>query len=53
MAYTKNNTWCGRFNDVQLNRNIIPPKEKNSFWIVTVASVITFLGLGNQSIKGQ
>jgi hypothetical protein len=53
MAYTENNTLCGRFNNTQLNRNIMTPKEKNSFWIVTVASVIAFLGLGNQSIKGQ
>jgi hypothetical protein len=52
-AYTKNNNLCGRFNSTQLNRKITTPKEKNSFWMMAAASVITFLGLGNQSIKAQ
>lgn len=52
-AYSKNDTLCGRFNSTQLNRNIMTPKEKNSFWIVAATSVIAFLGLGNQSVKGQ
>ncbi|KIA95018.1 MULTISPECIES: carboxypeptidase-like regulatory domain-containing protein [unclassified Flavobacterium] len=53
IAYTKNNSLCGRFNNTQLNRNIMVPKEKNSFWMIAAASVITFLGLGNQSVKAQ
>ncbi len=53
MAYNKNNTLCGHFNSAQLNRNIMAQKEKNSFWIVAAASVIAFLGLGNQSVKAQ
>ncbi|KFF16601.1 carboxypeptidase-like regulatory domain-containing protein [Flavobacterium hydatis] len=53
LAYTKNNTLCGRFNSTQLNRNITTPKEKNSYWAMAAASVITFLGLGNQSAKAQ
>jgi hypothetical protein len=52
-AYNKNNTLCGRFNSAQLNRNIMAQKEKNSFWIVAAASIIAFLGLGNQSVKAQ
>jgi hypothetical protein len=53
IAYNKNNTLCGRFNSTQLNRNITTPKEKNSYWTMAAASVITFLGLSNQSAKAQ
>ncbi|WP_409416838.1 carboxypeptidase-like regulatory domain-containing protein [Flavobacterium sp. PS2] len=53
MAYTKNNILCGRFNSTQLNRKITTQKEKNSYWTIAAASVITFLGLGEQSVKAQ
>jgi hypothetical protein len=53
IAYTKNNALCGRFNSTQLNRKMIIPKEKKSIWMIAAASVIAFLGLGNQTTKAQ
>ncbi|KIA95019.1 MULTISPECIES: carboxypeptidase-like regulatory domain-containing protein [unclassified Flavobacterium] len=53
IAYTKNNSLCGRFNSTQLNRKMIIPKEKKSIWMIAAASAIAFLGLGNQIIRAQ
>jgi hypothetical protein len=53
IAYTKNNILCGCFNNTQLNRNIMTPKEKNSFWMIAAATMIVFLGLGNQAAIAQ
>ncbi|MBA0885235.1 hypothetical protein [Flavobacterium undicola] len=53
MAYNKNDKLCGRFNNFQINRNLIIPKEKKSIWVIAAASMIAFLGLGNQTAKAQ
>ncbi|MEN2399906.1 carboxypeptidase-like regulatory domain-containing protein [Flavobacterium sp. MC2016-06] len=53
LAYNENENLCGRFNNYQLNRDLIIPKEKKSLWVIAAASVIAFLGLGNQSAKAQ
>lgn len=51
--YNKNSKICGRFSFEQLNRNPILPKEKNSFWMLAAASLISFFGFGNQTAKAQ
>lgn len=51
--YNQNSKICGRFTHEQLNRNLLIPKEKNTFWMMAAASIITFLGLGNQNVKAQ
>jgi hypothetical protein len=51
--YNQNSRVCGRFSSSQLNHNIFIPKEKSSIWILVTASVISFLGLGNQTVKAQ
>jgi hypothetical protein len=53
MAFNKNNNLCGRFNASQLNRDLILPKEKKPFWTAIAATVIAFLGLGNQEANAQ
>jgi hypothetical protein len=52
-AYNKSKKLCGQFRVSQLDRNIIISKEKKSIWMISVASVIAFLGLGNQTLKAQ
>ncbi|MEZ0130662.1 carboxypeptidase-like regulatory domain-containing protein [Flavobacterium sp. LBUM151] len=53
LEYNKNENLCGRFRTSQLDRNLISPKEKKSIWMIAAASVIAFLGLGNQTAKAQ
>lgn len=53
MAFNENENLCGRFKTSQLKREIIIPKEKKSFWIITAASLIAFLGVGTQTSKAQ
>jgi hypothetical protein len=53
IAFNKNNNLCGRFNASQLNRDLIIPKEKKPFWSAIAATVIAFLGLGNQETHAQ
>ncbi|PAM95100.1 hypothetical protein B4N84_07375 [Flavobacterium sp. IR1] len=53
LAYNKDENLCGRFNVSQLNRKISVPKEKETLWMIAAASVIAFLGLGNQTVKAQ
>lgn len=53
LAYNKNDSLCGRFKTSQLEREIIIPKEKNSIWLISAASVIAFLGLGTQTSNAQ
>ena len=52
-AYNKDENLCGRFNVSQLNRKISIPKEKETLWMIAAASIIAFLGLGNQTVKAQ
>lgn len=51
--YNQNSKICGRFHSSQINRNLILPKEKNSVWMMAAASIIAFLGFGNQTAKAQ
>ncbi|TCK57328.1 carboxypeptidase-like protein [Flavobacterium sp. 90] len=53
VAYKKEENLCGRFRISQLDREMIIPKEKKSIWILAAASLIAFLGLGNQTAKAQ
>lgn len=53
LAYNENPKQCGRFQRFQLNRDLIIPKEKKSIWMIFAASIISFLGLGNQHAKSQ
>ncbi|MBF4519284.1 carboxypeptidase-like regulatory domain-containing protein [Flavobacterium sp. ANB] len=53
LAYNENENLCDRFRISQLDRNIMIPKEKKSIWVIIAASVIAFLGLGNQTAKAQ
>ena len=53
LAYNKEDKLCGRFRISQLDREMIIPKEKKSIWILAAASLIAFLGLGNQTAKAQ
>ncbi|MES2543598.1 MAG: carboxypeptidase-like regulatory domain-containing protein [Bacteroidota bacterium] len=52
-AFNKNEKLCGRFTTSQLNRELILPKDKNSIWLAASATIISFLGLGSQSINAQ
>lgn len=51
--YNQNSKICGRFTTEQLNRDLILTKEKGSIWMIVAASIIAFLGLGNQTAKAQ
>jgi hypothetical protein len=53
LSFNETQKLCGRFKISQLDRNIIIPKEKKSLWVIAAASIIAFLGLGNQSAKAQ
>lgn len=52
-AYNENKTLCGRFNNFQINRNLIIPKEKNSIWMIAATAILAFLGLGSAAAKAQ
>ena len=49
----KDATTCGRFVSSQLNRDLIIPKEKSSYWIIATATLFSFLGIGSQSAYSQ
>ena len=49
----KDATTCGRFVSSQLNRDLIIPKEKSSYWILATATVFSFLGIGSQTAYSQ
>jgi hypothetical protein len=53
LAYSKSENLCGQFRVSQLDRDINIPKEKKSICMIAAASVIAFLGLGNQTMKAQ
>ena len=44
---------CGRFVSSQLNRDLIIPNEKSSYWIIATATLFSFLGIGSQSAYSQ
>ena len=49
----KDNNACGRFVSSQLNRDLIVPKEKSSYWIIANATLFSFLGIGSQTAYSQ
>lgn len=49
----KDATTCGRFYNNQLNRNLIVSKQKSSYWLIATATIIGFLGLGNEVAYSQ
>ena len=49
----KDATTCGRFVSSQLNRDLIVPKEKSSYWILASATLFSFLGIGSQTAYSQ
>ena len=52
-TFNENKNLCGRFNNSQLNRKLVLSPEQKSFWKIGIASIITFLGIGNHSAKAQ
>ncbi|MFB9080022.1 carboxypeptidase-like regulatory domain-containing protein [Flavobacterium procerum] len=53
LAYRNEEKLCGRFRISQLDREMIIPKEKKSIWMIAAASLLAFLGLGNQTVQAQ
>ena len=53
LAYKKEDTLCGRFKISQLERKMAIVKEKKTIWMIAAASLIAFLGLGNQTARAQ
>ena len=54
VTYLSNNkNTCGRFNNYQLNRDLIIPKQKSSYWFIATTSVLGFLGLNSQTVFSQ
>ncbi|WP_163411004.1 hypothetical protein [Flavobacterium ajazii] len=53
LAFNENDKLCGRFNNSQINRNLVIQKEKKSICTIAAASLIAFLGLGNQTAQAQ
>ncbi len=53
LAYKKEDTLCGRFRISQLERKMAIVKEKKTIWMIAAASLIAFLGLGNQTARAQ
>ena len=49
----KDATTCGRLYNNQLNRNLIVSKQKSSYWLIATATIIGFLGLGNEVAYSQ
>jgi hypothetical protein len=52
-TFSENEKLCGRFKNSQLNRNLVLSPQKKSFWRIAIASIITYLGIGNHSAKAQ
>lgn len=44
---------CGRFYNHQLNRNLMVPKPKKSYWFLASISLLGFLGLNNSVALAQ
>lgn len=44
---------CGRFLSSQLNRNLVTTQQKSSYWLLVSASLLSLLGIGNQSSYAQ
>ncbi len=51
--YNQNSKLCGRFHSNQINRNLILPKERSSFWFALTSAIISFFGLGSPEIYAQ
>lgn len=44
-AFRQNKNLCGRFQDSQLNRDLVKPERKNPVWLAVSATVISLLGV--------
>jgi uncharacterized protein YbaA (DUF1428 family) len=44
---------CGRFLGSQLNRDLIVPKEKSSFWMAAASGALAFLNIGGHELSAQ
>ena len=49
----KDKNACGRFVSSQLNRDLIVPKVRSSYWILATATLFSFLGIGSQTAYSQ
>ncbi len=52
-AFKDNKNICGLFLNSQLNRELVTPKERKSFWIAAGMAITSFLFLGNQKASAQ
>jgi hypothetical protein len=49
----KTGNLCGRFLATQLERDLLIPKEKNTFWAAAGTAAITLLTIGNNTLFAQ
>ena len=52
-AFEKDKNVCGRFQNSQLQRDLIIPQQKNSFWLATTSAIICFIGFGTNEALAQ
>lgn len=53
LVFNNSKDLCGQFRESQLDRNMHILKKKKSIWMISAASIITFLGLGTQTATAQ
>lgn len=52
-VFKDNKNICGLFLNSQLNRELVVPKEKKSFWIAACMAITSLLFLGNHKMSAQ
>ncbi|HLO73172.1 MAG TPA: carboxypeptidase-like regulatory domain-containing protein [Flavobacterium sp.] len=54
IAHLNNNkNTCGRFLNVQLNRDLIVTKQKSSYWVIATTGLLSFFGVGSHNSYAQ